>query len=394
MCSTSMAGFQFALQLKEQHEKQLEVQKNQNKTDLPEIAKDSDSKRHVGEIDYAKHEQTIKNLEREEELAEREEKARDAATWCPLDHEHGPNCIRPRGDCSHNHQKEIAIYERPTEDKIKAAKQFREAGNKLYKEENYGLAAVEYRKGLLQYDYTFPEGDEEIFAVDNAKLALHLNMAACKIQLDDYNEALIHCRCACQIDPNSCKALYRRGIALMGKLEFSEAKTSFLEALDVEPHNAAVHTALMELKAKIVEYEAKTKKVASCAINALHDSDDEELADETAAERNARGELEEMEGISMIDVNSQARIDTENNHSENSLASSSSIIDEEDWVIEDIPNGARDRTMHDGTTDGNELRRRRGSGDEDTTKETLAETAPKTPAKLIRTCRAQHMVDE
>lgn len=298
MCSTSLAGYQFAMQLKAQHDKEVEEQKQQNTTELPEITKDTDSRRQVGEIDYAKHEETIKKLEREDEIADHKAKALDAASWCPLDHEHGPNCVRPKGDCSHNHQKEIAIYERPTEDKIKAAKQFREAGNKLFKEQNYGLACVEYRKGLLQYDYTFPEGDEEILAVDQAKLALHLNLAACKIQLDDYNEALTNCRCALQIDPNSCKALYRRGIAQMGKLDFDEAKTSFLDALSVEPNNKTVHTALVELKDKIAEYDAKTRKVAEHVINAKHDTNDE-TAKETEEERRTRYDLEEMEGINV-----------------------------------------------------------------------------------------------
>ena len=35
-----------------------------------------------------------------------------------------------------------------------------EEGNAAYKEENYGLASVHYRRGLLQFDYTFPETPE------------------------------------------------------------------------------------------------------------------------------------------------------------------------------------------------------------------------------------------
>jgi len=267
MCSTSLIGMQFAMQLKEQHDKETREAKTLNKVDLREIEKDGDAKKQVGEIDYAKHEQTVKQIERDEELEERARKAADAATWCPLQHEHGPNCIRPRGDCSHNHQKEIAIYERTTVEKIKAAKNFREAGNKLFKEQNYGLACVEYRKGLLQYDYTFPEGNEETKAVEDAKLSLFLNLAACKLHLDDFKEALNQCRQALSIDPNCAKALYRKGLSHMALFDYDDAKIALEEALEIEPSNKTIHSALHELREKMIEYNAKTKKMTNQMIN-------------------------------------------------------------------------------------------------------------------------------
>ena len=56
---------------------------------------------------------------------------------------------KPPG-CSHDHQKEIAIYEKPTADKIAAADRFRLEGNDAYKDQNFGLASVQYRKALVQ----------------------------------------------------------------------------------------------------------------------------------------------------------------------------------------------------------------------------------------------------
>ncbi len=42
------------------------------------------------------------------------------------------------------------------------------------------------------------------------KLPVHLNMAACQIQLGDYNTAVYNCTEALTLDPENPKALYRR----------------------------------------------------------------------------------------------------------------------------------------------------------------------------------------
>lgn len=252
--------------------------KELNKIDSSEIKKSEDKKKQVGEIDYAKHEQTLKELEREEEEILRKQKAGEAALWCPLDHEHGPHCVRPRGDCSHNHQKEIAIYERSTTEKIKAATAFKIAGNRLFREENYGLASVEYRKGLLQYDYTFADGDDEIKQVEDGKIALYLNLAACKIHLEDYKEALIQCRQALGINPNCTKALYRQGISEMASFDFNDAKTSLELALELEPANVTIHAALEACYKQIKEYQAKTKKMSEEMVNKMAQDENEKKA--------------------------------------------------------------------------------------------------------------------
>eukprot|EP00441_Pelagodinium_beii_P025759 CAMPEP_0197674824 /NCGR_PEP_ID=MMETSP1338-20131121/83738_1 /TAXON_ID=43686 ORGANISM="Pelagodinium beii, Strain RCC1491" /NCGR_SAMPLE_ID=MMETSP1338 /ASSEMBLY_ACC=CAM_ASM_000754 /LENGTH=116 /DNA_ID=CAMNT_0043255291 /DNA_START=6 /DNA_END=353 /DNA_ORIENTATION=+ len=93
--------------------------------------------RTVTQIDYAKHESTVKELDRQEKEQEIAQKTADASKWCTLDHVHGPNCVRPKTSCSHDHQKEWQIYEKSTEEKIKAADRFRQEGNEAYKNQNY-----------------------------------------------------------------------------------------------------------------------------------------------------------------------------------------------------------------------------------------------------------------
>ena len=101
---------------------------------------------------------------------------------------------RPNMGCSHNHRKEREIFDKTTEEKIKAADRFREEGNKEYKDENFGLACVHYRRGLLQFDYTFPENATLQAKCDKLKTKIHLNMAAAKMVTAEYEEVLTHAR--------------------------------------------------------------------------------------------------------------------------------------------------------------------------------------------------------
>merc|ERR1719162_2292653 len=104
--------------------------------------------------------------------------------------------------------------------KIRGADRFRQEGNEAFKKNNYGLAAVHYRKALLQFDYTFAEGDEETKWLEDVKLACLLNLAACKCQQEEWDEVLTQCRLALEINPRSVKAFYRTGLAHLARDHF------------------------------------------------------------------------------------------------------------------------------------------------------------------------------
>ena len=92
------------------------------------------------------------------------------------------------GGCGQNHQAEIAIFEKPNPEKQAAVERFKDEGNNFFKKKNYGLAAVQYRKGLVHCDYWFPEGEEEEGVFDALKSKLHLNLAACKVEQGEWEE--------------------------------------------------------------------------------------------------------------------------------------------------------------------------------------------------------------
>lgn len=220
-----------------------------------------DPRRTVTQIDYRKHEKTVKELDRQEEEEDYQRKKQEAAQWCTLDHEHGPNCRRPVGGCSHDHQKEWQIYEKSTEEKVKAADRFRQEGNEAYKKQNFGLAAVHYRKALLQFDYTFANNEQEEKNIDDVKVPCLLNLAACKCQQEEWDEVLIHTRLALEINPRLVKAYYRQGLAYLARDQFEEAKDALVSAHEIEPHNKDVMGALQRLKGNMDNYKVRQKEV-------------------------------------------------------------------------------------------------------------------------------------
>lgn len=222
----------------------------------------SEISRKVTEIDYGKHEKTVKELDRQEKEQEYQRKATEAAQWCTLDHEHGPNCKRPPTSCSQDHQKEWQIYERSTEEKIAAAERFRQEGNEAYRRRNFGLAAVHYRRALLHFDYTFAETEDLQNQVDAVKLPCLLNLAACKCQQEDWDEVLTQCRQALEINPRAVKAHYRVGLAYLARDEFELAKDALTSAHEIEPSNPDIAAALKQLKKNMEDYKTRRRDVA------------------------------------------------------------------------------------------------------------------------------------
>lgn len=248
---------------RKQKEKEMNVRKEQKKKKEDDAAaKGQGPSRTVTEIDYRKHEDTVKELARQEKDEEFARKKAEASQWCTLDHEHGPQCRRPVGGCSHDHQKEWAIYERSTEEKIAAADRFRQEGNEAYRKHNYGLAAVHYRKALLQFDYTFAEGEAEEKAADDVKVPCLLNLAACKCHQEEWDEVVTQCRLALEINPRAVKAYYRTGLAHLARDNWDLAKDALMSAHEIEPQNHEVLQALRQLKNKKETYKVRTKEVA------------------------------------------------------------------------------------------------------------------------------------
>lgn len=205
--------------------------------------------RQVCEIDYGKWDAFADAVQKDEDK-ERQRKEAEAADY-----------RRALGGCAHDNSQERQIFEKPTREKLLAAERFRNEGNLAFQDRNYGLAAVNYRKALLQFDYTFPDTDEENAWMEREKLASHLNMAACKLKQRDWDETLTQCRLALAIDSGNAKALYRRGLVYLALDDYDRAEEALEAAQRQAPEDRAIVSSLATLKFKRTHYVKKRKLV-------------------------------------------------------------------------------------------------------------------------------------
>uniref|UniRef100_A0A0G4HX68 Uncharacterized protein n=1 Tax=Chromera velia CCMP2878 TaxID=1169474 RepID=A0A0G4HX68_9ALVE len=223
--------------------------------------------RQMGATDYGRFEALAEELQAEEQNIERKKKEE-------------ADMMRQMWGCSHDHAKERQIFEKPTSEKIKAANRFREEGNRDFQKGHYAKAAVSYRKALLQFDYTFPDTEEETEQMKEAQLAVHLNMAACKLHMKDWDEVHTQCRMALELDPKNVKGFYRKGLAYLETDDFDSAENNLMGALENDPQNAAVKTAIRRLKEKREQYKKMNKQVYSAMFASSSSSSAEGTADE------------------------------------------------------------------------------------------------------------------
>ncbi|CEM16918.1 unnamed protein product [Vitrella brassicaformis CCMP3155] len=235
-------------------------------------ASPADPLRQVTDINYQKFDRMAKSLT-DAEKAEEEAKQMKAMAQ------------RQMLSCSHDHSKERQIYEKPTEEKIKAAERFREEGNIAFRNRNYGLAATHYRRALVQFDYTFPETEEDKKWMESVQLACHLNFAATKLHMREFDDVRTHTRLALDIDPNNVKAFFRRGTASMKEDKYEEAASDFSQALKLEPNNREVQQALLALQQKQRHYQQQSKKVITKMFTETTDDDQHQ---QTAAANHAQ----------------------------------------------------------------------------------------------------------
>ncbi|KAL8427171.1 hypothetical protein Efla_006798 [Eimeria flavescens] len=89
----------------------------------------------------------------------------------------------------------------------------REKGNKHFAAREYTEAISCYERGLLAVDRVAFTDDNEETAKKQQLLPLLLNLSACLLQLRQFARTKALCDIALKIDPQSCKALYRRATA-------------------------------------------------------------------------------------------------------------------------------------------------------------------------------------
>jgi|LauGreDrversion4_2_1035121.scaffolds.fasta_scaffold108127_2 tetratricopeptide (TPR) repeat protein len=169
--------------------------------------------------------------------------------------------------CSHDHSSERRIFEKSTEDKFKAIRLFRGEGNDHFKSKSYHEALICYKRALLYLDYSIGNNDAEEDAFQTERLKCHLNLAAVYLERKMYDETINQCRLALQIEPSCVKALFRRGVAHLGKDSLQEAQVDLYAALkrgsaDGRDTVNAIESAIRDLNVKWREYRRRSRAVA------------------------------------------------------------------------------------------------------------------------------------
>lgn len=165
----------------------------------------------------------------------------------------------------------------PFAEKMKQSDKIKEEGNELYQKGSWSDAVDKYEEAatLVYYCYSTDPGwrknnrgiddDVLVLVIDEGadeeekkqqrklRLACCLNLAACKQKLEKYDEAIVACDLALELDPDSVKALYRRA---EGRIRPSKSTAydmdlaikDLTKAHALEPKNAMVEKLLTRLR--------------------------------------------------------------------------------------------------------------------------------------------------
>lgn len=142
--------------------------------------------------------------------------------------------------------------------RLRGAQQRREQGQTLFKQEHWGEAQTRFVQALSilgeLYDTKDPETQTKKKEI---QLSCYLNISACSIKLQKWNNALNNANNALDLSPGHAKALFRRGQALAGLNDFPAARKALEEASEKSGKDVAV---VAELDAVIAREEAEKKK--------------------------------------------------------------------------------------------------------------------------------------
>ncbi|KAL7450154.1 hypothetical protein ACHAWC_002127, partial [Mediolabrus comicus] len=134
--------------------------------------------------------------------------------------------------------------------------------NELFSGKNYQHAAARYAKALSHCSKFFDLSPEQKKEVDDVKLSLYLNLAFAYIKLEKFDNALLQCNEALNIDAESGKALYRRATVLYQKRKFDDAVKDLDKAEKLSPEDKAVKKLRVLVDKQLQKQKAKEKAMA------------------------------------------------------------------------------------------------------------------------------------
>ncbi|XP_052795457.1 peptidyl-prolyl cis-trans isomerase D-like [Mya arenaria] len=141
----------------------------------------------------------------------------------------------------------------------------KEIGNKLYKEKDFLKAISKYEKCLRYLEKLSDDADlseeKEKEIETTYSLPLHLNQAACKLQLKDFEGTVKDCDEVLDVSPDNIKALFRKGQALVNLKDWDNAEETLNKAASVDPNDKGIKREMERVRRAKVEEKAKEKQM-------------------------------------------------------------------------------------------------------------------------------------
>lgn len=130
-----------------------------------------------------------------------------------------------------------SIHEMTDEDKVSRAKQHKEKGSALFKQNKYEDAFHRFRTSV---QYLIFLNDKSTGDADDTYAMLCNNMAICQMKFNNHQHAIDLCCKALRVDKTNVKALYRRAVCYTELKRWEEAYADLTLALSKESENQSV----------------------------------------------------------------------------------------------------------------------------------------------------------
>eukprot|EP00759_Apiculatamorpha_spiralis_P003932 PhF_6_TR1222/c0_g1_i1/m.2348/K05864/PPID, CYPD; peptidyl-prolyl isomerase D len=121
----------------------------------------------------------------------------------------------------------------------------REQGRTLFQENRF-VDAAECLLTALQFFSSSRVFDNLKVKAEEISLSCFLNLASCYVLLRNWKDAVLYATKALEINPNSCKALYRRGQAYNELEEYSAAQEDLKLSLVLSCGDVSVQEELVK----------------------------------------------------------------------------------------------------------------------------------------------------
>jgi len=162
-------------------------------------------------------------------------------------------------------------------DKIKKASELKEEGNKHFKDADWKKALQKYHfawlniKGLGETASAFmpaggPAGADSTLSpaekseVKSLTESLHLNLAACYLQTEQYAKCIAASTTAIGVNANSAKGYFRRGQAYLKQRDIDNAERDVKKAANLSPGDASIRKTLQQIGAEKKRQNQKQAK--------------------------------------------------------------------------------------------------------------------------------------